>query len=351
MKRFLFLLPFVMAVMAAAGCGTREVMPDKSMSGAGETALQITATPMPVQETLEEDDLVEMQVIPEKEVENTVGVQTDTSRSIVVENQTGETVSEFYVRIHPEYEDDGEWGRDQLAGVSAVENAQKFIFNHEPSSGSEDTDTRYDVIIRFSDEDMDECYYRNLPLDQITTLSLRMHGSGEDAYPYCTYHTGVNAKEVSTLEEVRARLGLTESEDEEDSGYEEDDTGEEDTDDSESDNGRTDPEDTRDVQSSETDTDTADQDQTQEPGTGTEEEVIDTGEIEGESDVDTEDSSRARSYIGQSLGALESELGSPNGSDYQELVELGTTGYHYYSSFTVSTAVDDDGNEIVTGVW
>ena len=196
---------------------------------------------------------------------------------------------------------------------------------------------------------MDECYYRNLPLDQITTLTLRMQGTGDEAYPYCTYFTTVNTKEVSTLDEVRARLGLSVSEGEEDYGSDEDEYSEQ-ADSGDSTNGSDSADNT---QNSGTDTTEQTQDesgQSSDEQTAAEE-VIDTGEIIGESDVDTEDSSRARTYIGQSLESLEADLGSPNGSDYQELVELGTTGYHYYSSFTVSTAVDDNGNEIVTGVW
>ena len=46
-----------------------------------------------------------------------------------------------------------------------------------------------------------------------------------------------------------------------------------------------------------------------------------------------------------------SALGEANGSDYENEPETGETGYHYYDSFTVSTTVDDSGNEVVAGVW
>ena len=129
MKRSLFLLPFLIAVMAVSGCGTREAVPDTGTAGEGETVREAEASPTPVPETLVEDDLVEMQAIPSKNVENTVGAVTDTSRSIVVENQTGDSISEFYVRLHPEYEDDEEWGWDQIAGAFVLENDSKFIYN------------------------------------------------------------------------------------------------------------------------------------------------------------------------------------------------------------------------------
>ena len=63
----------------------------------------------------------------------------------------------------------------------------------------------------------------------------------------------------------------------------------------------------------------------------------------------------AESFIGQSLDALKGACGVPPGSDSQDEPETGKTGYHYYtigdSTFTVSTTVDENGNEIVAGVW
>ena len=39
------------------------------------------------------------------------------------------------------------------------------------------------------------------------------------------------------------------------------------------------------------------------------------------------------------------------GSSYEDDPETGKTGFHYYSNFTVSTTVDENGNEIVAGIW
>ena len=61
--------------------------------------------------------------------------------------------------------------------------------------------------------------------------------------------------------------------------------------------------------------------------------------------------SSAEQYIGQSLDALEGACGSPQGSSYEDDPETGKTGFHYYSNFTVSTTVDENGNEIVAGIW
>ena len=61
--------------------------------------------------------------------------------------------------------------------------------------------------------------------------------------------------------------------------------------------------------------------------------------------------STAEQYIGQPLDALEGACGSPQGSSYEDDPETGKTGFHYYSNFTVSTTVDENGNEMVAGIW
>ena len=59
----------------------------------------------------------------------------------------------------------------------------------------------------------------------------------------------------------------------------------------------------------------------------------------------------AEDYIGKSLDDLISAIGDSVSSEYDEDPDNGTSGYYYYNNFTVSTTVDPDGNEIVTGVW
>ena len=59
----------------------------------------------------------------------------------------------------------------------------------------------------------------------------------------------------------------------------------------------------------------------------------------------------AEGYIGKSLDDLISAIGDSSSSEYDEDPDNGTSGYYYYNNFTVSTTVDPDGNEIVTGVW
>ena len=72
---------------------------------------------------------------------------------------------------------------------------------------------------------------------------------------------------------------------------------------------------------------------------------------EGEFDEPDAGAMQAQTYIGQPLENLVSEMGSDSGSEYADEPDTGRTGYHYYGSFTVSTTVDDEGNEVVSGVW
>lgn len=51
-------------------------------------------------------------------------------------------------------------------------------------------------------------------------------------------------------------------------------------------------------------------------------------------------------YIGKNINELISFCGKPDGYEYED-----NMGFYYYPSFTVSTTVDEDGNEIVAGVW
>ena len=44
-------------------------------------------------------------------------------------------------------------------------------------------------------------------------------------------------------------------------------------------------------------------------------------------------------------------IGDAQSSEWEEDETTGTSGYYYYPNFTVSTTVDENGNEIVTGVW
>ena len=146
-----------------------------------------------------------------------------------------------------------------------------------------------------------------------------MDGVGEDGIPYATYKTTNSKNEVSTLSAVKKRLGLT---DEGDTSDEEDTT-----------------QDQEDEDLSETQT-TPSPTQAPEPT-----------ETPEEPEEPADPVAQAEQYIGQPLSDLIAGCGDPIGQDYQDEPETGKTGYHYYPTFTVSTTVDENGNEIVAGVW
>ena len=147
-----------------------------------------------------------------------------------------------------------------------------------------------------------------------------MDGTDDDAIPYAKYLTGTSTKEVSTLDAVKERLGIT--------------------DDSESESDSTDDSDKNSADDSDSTDSNNSSDQNNNSGNGT-----------GDSSDGGDMISTAEQYIGQSLDALEGACGSPQGSSYEDDPETGKTGFHYYSNFTVSTTVDENGNEIVAGIW
>ena len=144
-----------------------------------------------------------------------------------------------------------------------------------------------------------------------------MDGTGDDSIPYATYTTGSSKQEVSTLNDVKKRLGLDDSSSD-DSQEEGDETSE--------------PE-------------TPDPTATPDPSN-----VQPTAAPDPDNHTDAS-ADQARQYIGQPLSSLTAALGDANGSDYENEPETGETGYHYYDTFTVSTTVDESGNEVVAQVW
>ena len=181
------------------------------------------------------------------------------------------------------------------------------------------------------------------PLLTISQLSLCMDGEGEDGIPYATYLASGSTKEVSTLKDVKARLGIEDdSESDSDSTDSSDSTAVTPTPESSDDNG-----DSTDSSSSGSSDSTSTPDPTSAPASSDSSDADPTEAPSGEDDP----ASVAARYIGQSMSELENACGSPNGSDYEDEPESGKTGYYYYDTFTVSTTFDNDGNEVVSGVW
>lgn len=318
-KRFVILAGILAVSIAAAGCGDKDDDTD-------ETAVEATSAPTPTVTAA----VVQMETIESEteEIENVMGTKTETSSSVIITNELGYTISEFYVRANTDDDDTDTWGDDLIDGAFTLEDQEKAIYYYEPDQTDEDGNavTLWDLWVRFSDEDVSSCFFRKLPLSTIETIRLCIEGDDDDWIPYAIYTTTGSTTEVSTLQEVRQRLGLDDEDEDEDEDTEATPTPT--------------PGVTEEAQA------TATPVPAEEPADTT------TSTDDTDDDEETDPAAEvAAQYIGQSLDALISACGSPNGSDYQNEPETGETGYHYYDTFTVSTSVDEDGNETVAGVW
>ena len=343
-KRYLILAGLLVMTVAAAGCGKKKVT---------ETApVEVTATPTP--EVTKAVDMVDMQQTADEDIKNVMGEKTSTASKIVFVNNTGNDIQSLYIRTHVDEDsedydadEDGGWGDDLINGMFTLTDKDKALYYMQTAntqtSGTQTTSNKstasYDIRIAYTDEDKNECFFRDIPLGTISQITLCMDGTDDDAIPYAKYLTGTSTKEVSTLDAVKERLGIT--------------------DDSESESDSTDNSDKNSTDNSDSTDSNNSSDQNNNSGNGTGDNSDDPGNGGNSDDPGTNDDpgddgdmiSTAEQYIGQSLDALEGACGSPQGSSYEDDPETGKTGFHYYSNFTVSTTVDENGNEIVAGIW
>lgn len=318
-KRYLILTALLVTALAAAGCGKKktEETPQEA---------QVTVAPAENTDTANSDEgtLVDMQKSEDSDIKNVIGDKTTTASKLIIVNGTGSDIAGIYVR--PTSDDDDEWGDELVKGLFTLKAGDKALYYYDKNVKDADgkTVTSFDIRIVYADESMTDCYFRKLPLTTITQITLKMDGSGEDAIPYATYLTANSKKETSTLNEVKKRLGL-------------DDSSNSDQEDAEpTDTPTPTPEATDPTATPVPDTPAADPTATPVPDNPG-------------NDGPTAD--QAKAYIGQPLSSLIAALGEANGSDYENEPETGETGYHYYDTFTVSTTVDESGNEVVAGVW
>ena len=343
-KRYLILAGLLVMTVAAAGCGKKKTT---------ETApVEVTATPTP--EVTKAVDMVDMQQTADEDIKNVMGEKTSTASKIVFVNNTGDDIQSLYIRTHVDEDsedydadEDGGWGDDLINGMFTLTDKDKALYYMQTAntqtSGTQTTSNKstasYDIRIAYTDEDKNECFFRDIPLGTISQITLCMDGTDDDAIPYAKYLTGTSTKEVSTLDAVKERLGIT--------------------DDSESESDSTDNSDKNSTDNSDSTDSNNSSDQNNNSGNGTGGNSDDPGNGGNSDDPGTNDDpgddgdmiSTAEQYIGQSLDALEGACGSPQGSSYEDDPETGKTGFHYYSNFTVSTTVDENGNEIVAGIW
>lgn len=313
-KKYLAIAGIMTLTVVIAGCGKKNNT---------DTAAQVT--PTPVQEEVTATPTVTPQLVNMEETveKNIMGEKTSTASKVTIVNKTGSEVSAIYIRQTPSDDADEDamydWGDDLVGGMFTLKDGENAVYYYEKPT---DTSATYDIRITYKDENKNECFFRQLPLTSMKQITLRMNGSGDDSIPYATYMTATSTKEISTLNDVKKRLGME-------------------TDDSDTDS--TTPTDTPDP------TSTPDSDNTPDP-TST------PSPDNNNSDSDNTDPTNstiqtAEEYIGMSIDDLAGAVGDAQSSEYDDDSATGTTGYYYYSDFTVSTSVDEDGNEIVTGVW
>ena len=316
-KKYLAVAGLMALAVVISGCGKKN---------SGDSVVQ--ATPTPTQETAvtatPTPELINMEEAVEK---NVMGEKTSTASKVTIVNKTGSEVAAIYVRETPSDDsEDDEWGDDLVNGMFTLKNGENAVYYYEKGSSS----VTYDIRITYSDEEKNECFFRKLPLTTMKQITLRMDGSGEDSIPYATYLTASSTKEVSTLNDVKKRLGL--STDDSDSDSSATPTPTDSSDDSSSSN------------SSNSDSNNANPTSTPSPDNNSDSD-------DNNTDPTNSTIQKAESYIGMSIDDLESAVGAAQSSEYDDDDTAGTTGYYYYSDFTVSTSVDENGNEIVTGVW
>ena len=359
-KRYLILAGLLVMTVAAAGCGKKKTT---------ETApVEVTATPTP--EVTKAVDMVDMQQTADEDIKNIMGEKTSTASKIVFVNNTGDDIQSLYIRTHvdedsedydadEDADEDGGWGDDLINGMFTLTDKDKALYYMQTAntqtantqtSGTQTTSNKstasYDIRIAYTDEDKNECFFRDIPLGTISKITLCMDGTDDDAIPYAKYLTGTSTKEVSTLDAVKKRLGII--------------------DDSESESDSTDDSDQNSADNSDSaDNNNSGDQNTDDNGNGSNNGSDDgnggstdngNGGNGGGGNTDQDNNggdmiSTAEQYIGQPLDALEGACGSPQGSSYEDDPETGKTGFHYYSNFTVSTTVDENGNEIVAGIW
>ncbi|MFZ2690180.1 MAG: hypothetical protein WBO20_09460, partial [Blautia wexlerae] len=226
-KRYLILAGLLVMTVAAAGCGKKKTT---------ETApVEVTATPTP--EVTKAVDMVDMQQTADEDIKNVMGEKTSTASKIVFVNNTGDDIQSLYIRTHVDEDsedydadEDGGWGDDLINGMFTLTDKDKALYymqtaNTQTSgtqtSGTQTSDTQtsdtqttsnkstasYDIRIAYTDEDTNECFFRDIPLGTISQITLCMDGTDDDAIPYAKYLTGTSTKEVSTLDAVKERLG------------------------------------------------------------------------------------------------------------------------------------------------
>lgn len=350
-RRNIVIFTAAVAALMLSGCGaksqpdatvtTTTTTTDTAAANTTETAVapaQVVASPTPTP-TVAPSQVVQMTSnvtpVPEDNIKNVIGNKTADASRVAMTNNTAGTISEIYIRVTPsssdEADDDSTWGSDLISGSFTLPAQDKCAYYYASGGNSQ----MYDIRITFTDDQADEFFFRSLPLTTIKELSFCQEGVDEDAIPYVIFTTNDN-KKYSTLNSVKQRLGI--SSDTSSDTSESSDT----TEDYNTDTSNTDSTDTENT--SQTTEDTGEDNNSSSSSD-------DNGGNSQESSVDYGNGNAALDYVGGSLEDYIGNAGSPNDYTYENDDANGETGYYYYDGYTISTTFDENGNEIISGVW
>ncbi|MFV0529310.1 MAG: hypothetical protein ACK5MN_11395 [Lachnospiraceae bacterium] len=132
-----------------------------------------------------------------------LGTKSTTSKNVVVVNNTGRTIREFYARIA----NADAWGTNLLATGETLADQEKAIFYYEP--GDADLKDRFAVLYDFraecteSDSSTSRFLFSAVPVLDIDEVTFNIEGT----VPYVSYISLFSKTEASTLEAETARTG------------------------------------------------------------------------------------------------------------------------------------------------
>lgn len=314
----IYLLLGCLAVVFVSGCGCGKKGTDTGKDQV--TMMEVTPTPAS-NDNKNADGLVKMQqVTPTPTSGKILGARTETASQLSVMNKTGKEITAFYVRLHSDDYYDDQWGENLMTGVFTMKNGEKATYYYEKDAFQGST---CDIRIVYSGDSEDENYFRGLDLTKMKDLTLCLET--KNSIPYAEYTDSSTGKKQSTLEEVKVRMGLSDGS----------------------------------TAGQNKNTDGADKNNTTANLTPTPAAVTPTPEpIDPENPGQTQPvpgdvKEIAQSYIGSDISSLfaDANVGTANSASYDTDPDLGEIGYYYYDTFTVTTSVDANGNEVVTNIW
>lgn len=327
MKKKCILLAGVLALcLAFTGCGDK----DKKNDDKKNTEQEVDANTDNAD--TKADNVVSMEKntngIDKSKISKFLGTKAANAGEVVITNETGREISEFYMRPTPlsdetsdeDYDGDS-WGADFIQSNFTLKDKEQALLYYDKDNKNESGSQikNYDLQIAYKDMDASEnCFFRNLDLTVTEEIKLQL----DDGIPYVKYTNTTTKKEISTLAAAKKRMGITDTED---------------TDADETPEPTQTPEATQTPSATATPTPSEGADPTQAPPAP----AVDPG-------------AKASEYIGKTLDNMisDSDIGSPDASEYDEDPATGSSvGFHYYDGYTVYTVRNDDGSETVKDVY